>query len=391
LQQWSSCWFLELCLLNVALNNIMSTVYNHFHPPSARVVFNRFLYDQAILTSLCVYWALFPHVPWAVSEAVFYLTLADELLRLLLGAMLLGVGTSLGLFILLLGMRRGVSADEFIHRLKALLFAEPTPERGQHWPPALDVPAWLSAEDATAAEADGDGERDGDDDDDKVPARFVCPISKCVMTLPTLVCGSGLTYDYDGISRWVRERHSDPQTRERCGPSDLAPNRALYGEISEWVERRRRRRRRMRLSAAGADVRVAKRGTWLHWVHQQLAMPYDWREDAADEDYTPDAGSTRSHRRRRARSLAPDEELHHRRDDGSASHEDVDTDEENESHSDSDQSEPQPWANPAQRVRGRREGELVGGWMEGAATTAGIVGSGAPLVGSISLAVANWR
>jgi len=54
-------------------------------------------------------------------------------------------------------------------------------------------------QDAAAVEGDF-----GDQDDDTVPARFVCPISKCVMTLPTLVCGSGLTYDYDGISRWVR-------------------------------------------------------------------------------------------------------------------------------------------------------------------------------------------
>jgi len=94
----------------------------------------------------CVYWALFPYIPNVLSDVVFYLTLVDELLRLLLGGVLLAVGTSLGLFILLLGMRRGVSADEFVHRLKALLFTSAPEGRPQHWPPALDVPAWLTAQ-----------------------------------------------------------------------------------------------------------------------------------------------------------------------------------------------------------------------------------------------------
>jgi len=97
----------------------------------------------------------------------------------------------------------------------------------------------------------------------------------------------------------VRERRSDPQTREPCSSSDLAPNRALYGEIAEWVERRRKRRQR--LTEKGADVRYAMCGTWLHWVHQQLALPYDWRQvswlicaTAANATWSPRDGPFRT-------------------------------------------------------------------------------------------------
>jgi len=114
-------------------------------------------------------------------------------------------------------------------------------------------------------------------------------------------------------------------------------------------------------------------------------------QDAADEDYTPEAGSTRCHRRRRARSLSPDDgdDL----DDGGADEESSSSSGSGSgSESESHKGEPQPRArgnhHPGQRAssRGRREGEFVGGWMDDAATTAGIVGSGAPL----SLGLANW-
>jgi hypothetical protein len=113
MQQWSTCWFVQLCLANVALNNIMGAMYRHFHPPTPRAVFNRFMSDQLILASLMAYWGLFPYVPYVVSESIFYLTLGDELLRLLLGGLLVFLGTSLGLFILLLGMKRCVSGQGY--------------------------------------------------------------------------------------------------------------------------------------------------------------------------------------------------------------------------------------------------------------------------------------
>lgn len=63
---------------------------------------------------LGAYWAMFEHVPWVVSDFVFYLTLGDELLRVSLGMLLLCMSTGLGLFIFLLGMKRCANRERVL-------------------------------------------------------------------------------------------------------------------------------------------------------------------------------------------------------------------------------------------------------------------------------------
>jgi hypothetical protein len=80
----------------------------------------------------------------------------------------------------------------------------------------------------------------------------------------------------------VEARRSDPQTRECAAPCDLAPNRALYEQIESWLSVRTEEQRRRR------DLLDPAAGTWLQWVHGQLAQPYDHvLEEEGDVDYHP--------------------------------------------------------------------------------------------------------
>lgn len=102
----------------------------------------------------------------------------------------------------MLANNRGVSADEFAEWLYALITATSGTRRDpavwrHHWPPPLKVPDWLQAAELTNQTSE------------PVPEEFVCPISRCVITLPALVPSSGLTYDHAYITRWLQEQVRD--------------------------------------------------------------------------------------------------------------------------------------------------------------------------------------
>ncbi|EFJ52638.1 hypothetical protein VOLCADRAFT_102616 [Volvox carteri f. nagariensis] len=94
-----------------------------------------------------------------------------------------------------------------------------------HWPPALDVPAWL-------------------DDWPNAPEAFRCPITQSLMREPAQA-SSGVTYERPAIVQWLDHRRVDPVTHVPLKRHRLAPNLNLRHMIEVWVQDRVEARRRL--------------------------------------------------------------------------------------------------------------------------------------------------
>ena len=67
-----------------------------------------------------------------------------------------------------------------------------------------------------------------------VSEHFICPITSCIMRQPAVTPG-GITYDYDAIAEWLREKRTDPATNELLDISQLYPNRTVRNMIEDYI------------------------------------------------------------------------------------------------------------------------------------------------------------
>ena len=51
---------------------------------------------------------------------------------------------------------------------------------------------------------------------------------------PVMVEGSGLNYELDAITEWIRKHGNDPRTGDKLKEADLIPNRTLKLVIDQW-------------------------------------------------------------------------------------------------------------------------------------------------------------
>lgn len=49
-----------------------------------------------------------------------------------------------------------------------------------------------------------------------------------------MVEGSGLNYELDAITEWIRKHGNDPRTGDKLKEADLIPNRTLKLVIDQW-------------------------------------------------------------------------------------------------------------------------------------------------------------
>ena len=71
-------------------------------------------------------------------------------------------------------------------------------------------------------------------DHDNVPLHLTCPLTFTLMTQPA-ICPSGITYDKQAITKWLKKNNSDPFTREHVR-MDLYPNRTIRELIIQHID-----------------------------------------------------------------------------------------------------------------------------------------------------------
>lgn len=45
----------------------------------------------------------------------------------------------------------------------------------------------------------------------------------------------GTTYEYDAICEWIKEKHTDPNSRAKLETSDLISNRTVRSMIEDYI------------------------------------------------------------------------------------------------------------------------------------------------------------
>lgn len=67
------------------------------------------------------------------------------------------------------------------------------------------------------------------------PPRFVCPLSKTIMTEPVLSLTTGIIYERSAVTAWQTDKGDTcPVTGQRLGV--LVPNESLKAEIDRWKQ-----------------------------------------------------------------------------------------------------------------------------------------------------------
>lgn len=69
-----------------------------------------------------------------------------------------------------------------------------------------------------------------------IPEYFICSISGCIMSQPA-VTPDGVTYDYESIKEWLKNKKTDPTTCSPLTVDQLYPNRTIRSMIEDWIEK----------------------------------------------------------------------------------------------------------------------------------------------------------
>lgn len=72
---------------------------------------------------------------------------------------------------------------------------------------------------------------------EEVPEQFLCPITRCLMRNP-VISPLGHTFERQAIRTWISSNHSDPISRTRLDPGQLAPNRAIAELIDDLIKKK---------------------------------------------------------------------------------------------------------------------------------------------------------
>jgi hypothetical protein len=72
--------------------------------------------------------------------------------------------------------------------------------------------------------------------DAQVPPEFICPITQAVMEYPYTTT-EGNSYEYGAITKWLKEKSSDPLSNVTLHNKRVIPNNALRAQILAWFEK----------------------------------------------------------------------------------------------------------------------------------------------------------
>lgn len=73
--------------------------------------------------------------------------------------------------------------------------------------------------------------------DEEAPAEYVCPITLSVMKVPVIVVGSGISYEKETISKWLKDHDTDPITGTKLENKTFIINYAIKKLIEDWKEK----------------------------------------------------------------------------------------------------------------------------------------------------------
>ena len=60
-----------------------------------------------------------------------------------------------------------------------------------------------------------------------VHAAITCPITKEIMTNPTILCANGVSYEKSAIEKWINDHGTDPETNAPLVDRRTVPNKIL--------------------------------------------------------------------------------------------------------------------------------------------------------------------
>eukprot|EP01138_Halocafeteria_seosinensis_P008203 gb/GECG01008384.1/.p1 GENE.gb/GECG01008384.1/~~gb/GECG01008384.1/.p1 ORF type:complete len:144 (+),score=11.43 gb/GECG01008384.1/:1-432(+) len=102
---------------------------------------------------------------------------------------------------------------------------------------ALDVAQYLDTVNNKLYHQHEELRRAGCNVEKECPEEFICPITFCIMSDPTVTL-DGYSYEGTSIKDWFRLNNRSPKTNEELQQTLTIPNHILRTQIREWTEQR---------------------------------------------------------------------------------------------------------------------------------------------------------